>query len=413
MELTASVAGTGIVDSPELTGRVNTNTFSAASVIESLGLDYKATGPGALNALSLSTGYTVTPERLALADLDVKLDSSRLTGSVGVDDFEAPAIEFDLVLDEIDIDRYLPLVEEGQEDLQQATAGAALILPVALFRGLNVNGDFKADRLVAGGLRVEAINVAITSSPGSVTVKPSAQLYGGTLGGTMQYVNTGTSERLHVSEAIEGVQLGGLLTDTGVTDRLTGTGSLNVDIEILNEGGVQQSSGVVRVLASDGALKGIDIKKIIDQAKTVWTQMQGGETGVQKAESNDETRFAELSGTFNVADLRISNNDLEVKAPAFRVSGRGEIDLGAEELDYLVSVSIVDTSEGQGGAERSDLSGITIPVRFTGALDDPGYRIDFRELIRAAAQNRVDEEKEKFEQKLNEKLNEGLNRLFR
>ncbi len=102
-----------------------------------------------------------------------------------------------------------------------------------------------------------------------------------------------------------------------------------------------------------------------------------------------------------------------MKAPAFRISGRGNIDLMASELDYLVSVSVVDSSEGQGGSERTDLTGITIPVRFSGSLTNPDYSIDFQELIKLAAQGRLDEEREKFEEKLNEKLNESLNKLFR
>jgi AsmA protein len=413
MKLSAVISGTGIPDSPELTGTITTNVFSPAMVIESIEADYRATDPAALTTMSFSADFRATPDRLDLDNLDINLDESELHGRLAVSGFDDPAIDFDLALDGIDIDRYLPLVEEEEEDLRQVRAGAALVLPVALFRDLNANGKFTADRLVAGGLQVEEIELEVSSTGNIVLVKPSAKLYGGTLDGTMQYTNLGDSEKLVISEIIEGVQLGGLLTDAGVTDRLSGSGSLGIDFDVTVAGGRQTILGSVKVLARDGALKGVDIKKILDQAEAAWKRMKGEDQGVQQASVNDETRFAELSGTFSFADLMVSNNDFQMKAPAFRISGKGDIDLMAEELDYLVSVSVVDSSEGQGGAERADLTGITIPVRFSGSLSNPDYSIDFQELIKLAAQGRLDEEREKFEEKLNEKLNESLNKLFR
>ena len=261
MELRAVISGAAVLDGPELTGTINTNVFSPAMVIESIEAEYRPTDPAALTTMSLSADFRATSDQLDLDNLDINLDESEFRGSLGVSGFDDPAIVFDLALDGIDIDRYLPVVEEGEGDLSQIRVGAALVLPVAMFRDLNANGNFTADRLIAGGLRVEEIELDVSSTGNTVTIKPSAKLYGGILGGTMRYTNLGDSENLVISETIEGVQLAGLLADAGVTDRLSGRGSLGIDFEVTAAGGNQTILGSMKVLARDGALKGVDIKQ--------------------------------------------------------------------------------------------------------------------------------------------------------
>ena len=56
---------------------------------------------------ALKSRLTASSDALKLANVDLKVDDSRLTGSVEVRNLSNPAVRFDLELDKIDLDRYL------------------------------------------------------------------------------------------------------------------------------------------------------------------------------------------------------------------------------------------------------------------------------------------------------------------
>ena len=84
---------------------------------------------------------------------------------------------------------------------------------------------------------------------------------------------------------------------------------------------------------------------------------------------------------------------------------------------YTCTLQIVGHGRGHIGEELEDLKGITIPVRVSGQLEDPSYRLDIEALLQEAAKRKVekelDEKTEKLEQKLDEKLQRGLEKLFK
>jgi AsmA protein len=403
---TASISGTQIIDNPGITGQLKADTFNLAELLKKFGYEYLPTDPDAMSAMSISMTYSATPSSAGMSGL-VRLDESALAGSISVDNFDAPLIGFDLALNEIDIDRYLSITDDT--DRQRLQAGAALVLPVALFRDLNANGSFNADSLVSGGMRLRNIDVQVVSSEDSVTVTPTADLYGGTVDGTLTYRNLGGREELVIRENIDNVRLGDLLADTGVTDRVSGTGGLNIDLTVAEEGGIQSSDGLVRFLARDGELKGVDFQKLLQQATWVYNQVRGREPDPDSAPPGEGTKFTELTGTFAINNMVMTNNDLVMKAPGFRVNGKGTINLNRQELDYLASAAIVKSAEGQGGAERTDLRGIPVPVRCSGDISAPSCGLDMGELTKAIAKQEINRKRGEIEEKLAEKLGEELN----
>ncbi len=68
-----------------------------------------------------------------------------------------------------------------------------------------------------------------------------------------------------------------------------------------------------------------------------------------------------------------------------RLGGEGDIDIGIENLNYLVKATVVATAAGQGGKELVDLKGLTIPVKLTGPFTAPQYKIDFSGIAAGAA----------------------------
>jgi AsmA protein len=84
-----------------------------------------------------------------------------------------------------------------------------------------------------------------------------------------------------------------------------------------------------------------------------------------------------------------------MRSPLLRVGGAGEINIGADSLDYLVKASIVGTSKGQGGREVEDLRGVTVPVRVSGPLAAPSYKLDLGRAATDTAKQRLTDELQK------------------
>ncbi|MDG2087930.1 MAG: AsmA family protein [Arenicellaceae bacterium] len=412
MQMAASTSGQQIINAPVFSGNLNAAEFDLQALLAGLAVDYQTNDPDAMRAVALNADYQATLDSVSLSGLVAQLDQTRLEGSFSAQNFIAPQLTFDLDMNVMNIDRYLSLdVEEEDSEL----ASLALVLPIAGLRGLNANGSFDATSMTAGGMKLTDINVSVVTVGNTMTITPNAALYGGAIRGEIKFIDQQTEALVIVKQDIFDVDLGALLADTDVTDRLSGNGTLNIDLTVIENAAGLSNQGSIKVLARDGALKGVDIKAILDQVAELYAQIKDSEASEdveQEPESSDETKFFELTGTFNIDDQLITNNDFLMKAPLFRMQGEGEIDLASESLNYLTTVAIVTSSEGQGGKNRSDLVGLNIPVRFFGNLLAPSYKIDFGEMLKQFARSKVKEEGDKIKEKLGEEAGELLKGLF-
>ena len=129
----------------------------------------------------------------------------------------------------------------------------------------------------------------------------------------------------------------------------------------------------------DGAVKGLDLNSSLREVRASVRRALGKETGTTV--KSKKTDFSAMTASFTIRDGVLDNRDLALKSPLLRVAGAGSIDLVKGELDYGVKASVVASREGQGGQERADLLGITVPVKLYGPLSAPQYSIDFAAML--------------------------------
>lgn len=387
------------------TGVVRTGDFKPDAVLKKLGIDFKTEDPKALSSAALSMKFNGSLNNIRLDDLEARLDETNLSGFVEIVDFSQPAYRFDLAVDGIDVDRYAPQGGDGQDN-----AGAAMVvLPVGLFKGLRADGELKIGSLRASGVNATDIQIGVSSTEQELLVKPiSAALYGGTLDGDMRFTEKDSVARLKIQQTMDQVEVGGLLADTEVTDRITGKGQLELDVVAIEVGGQPQTKGTARFHFFDGAIKGFNLRKIYLQAKKIYNERKGREEEVA-SEQQEVFKFTEMKGTLEFNERTASNDDLEIKSPLFRITGHGQADLAANQLNYLVLATVVESAKGQGGEELGELKGVTLPIRISGGLDSPVYTLDVATILKLTLQRRVEQEvEEKLEEKLQEKLGDEL-----
>ncbi len=393
---------TNFIDDLAAKGSLEVPKFNAAALVERFDVDYQTADSSALNSVGLSTSFVAGLDQVELSGINVALDETSLSGNFSARNFDQLALNFDLALDSIDLDRYLPPEDEADDASDDAVSGAdALAVPMAMFKDFNANGSFKADKFVSAGVELTNIDVDVKSTPGSVAITPKAQLYDGEIDGSMVYTEKDGVSQLHVKNRVGIVDLAKFLTDTDVTDQLTGFGSVDLDVVVTERDGVQSNSGTIKLSAKDGTVQGVDIKNMIEKAYSTYQAFSGkqdSDAAQGASQEDDSTGFADLFGTFNLKDFNISNNDFQMNAPFFRITGNGNIDLSAENLDYTLNVAIVESTAGQGGESVDKLKGLTLPIRLHGSFAAPSYSLDTKALFSSLAKAKIEEEKSKFVQ---------------
>ena len=354
-------------------------------------------------------------------DLTVKLDDSTIKAKFT----GAEPYNFEASIDKINVDRYLgePTKEAAAKPAAEKPAPQAAKeedAPVDLsgLKDLNAKGKLSIGELQVRGLKVAEVNAQLNAEKGRVAIAPhSAKLYEGTVSG--EVVADANRNAISLKEQLKGIAIGPLLRDVAQRDQLEGKGDITLDVTAAGKtvNAMKKSlSGTAKVHLADGAIKGINLAEIIEKGRSLLGR-SGGNSAAAGESANDKTRrtdFSELGASFQIKNGVAHNEDLDMKAPLFRLGGNGNIDIGESKLDYTAKAAVVATSKGQGGKERNDLAGLTVPVHLTGPLDDLKYQVDYRAMASGALKSEAGEKlKERVgEQLKSDKLQEKLKGLL-
>lgn len=356
----------------------------------------------------------------AAGNLTAKLDESTLQAKLNVAGFAQPSINFDVALDKLNADRYMPpkaAAGGGAGSGGSGGGGKAADAPIDLsaLKTLALNGQLRIGELVASKVKVEKLQAGLRAAGGKLEVNPlSANLYGGTLAGTATVTAAGAGaadspNRFAVRQLLGGVNIGPLLRDLADKDVLEGKGNVSVDVQAAGAtvGAVKRAlEGTASLSLKDGAIKGINLAESFRKVKSAL----GAKTQEQGAAKGDKTDFSELSASFVIRGGVAHNEDLSAKSPFFRLGGAGDIDIGGDKMDYLAKAAIVNTAGGQGAKELTELRGLTIPVRISGPFDALKFRIDLGAAATEAVKQQV---QEKVQEKVKDQVQDRLKGLLR
>ena len=307
------------------------------------------------------------------AEVSGRLDDSTLKAKVGLTNFAPLKANFDVSIDRLNADRYLPPERKEAKSDER--------VDLAMLRGKSVTGKLAIGALNAKRAKLENVKAEIKLDGGKLHVSPhSANLYGGTLSGTLTVDADGN--KIHVKETVQNVALGALLRDVAQKDVLDGRGNVTLDVQ--TAGGTVTAlkkalAGSARVEMKDGAIKGVNLA---DSARNVKSAMGAKQSA---PDASQRTDFSDMSANFKIANGVARNDDLKAQSPFLRLGGAGNLDIGNNTIDYLAKATLAATSKGQGGRDVGNVAGVTIPVKLSGALDNPGWNVDYSGLLGRAA----------------------------
>jgi len=347
-----------------------------------------------------------------------QLDDSKINLSVGVSNFAPLSLGFDLDVNQLNLDKYMPPATPEQAAAAKAKQAAGTAaepkLDLTALNGLNLSGNLKVGALQVSNIKLAQLQAKIRILDGQLAIAPlSANLYQGTVNGSMTARADGNV--ITMKQTLTGINIGPLLKDVADKDAFEGRGDVALDISTRGPtvGALKKAlAGSASFNLKDGAIKGINLAKSFRELKA----KLGGGDATKAANSSDKTDFSELSGTFKIAGGVAHNEDLAMKSPFLRLGGVGDIDIGNSRINYLAKASVVNTDAGQEGQELAQLKGLTIPVRLTGPFDSLSYKIEFENMISDAAkakvQAQVEEKKQEVKQKVEDALKDKLKGIF-
>lgn len=363
----------------------------------------------ALDALTLRLAFAdpgLKPLDVALsgqARAGAKDASWRLEGTLNGQRFDSggradlsgarPRVEAQARFDALDLTRFVKTGSaSGSAGGAGAGAGAGADTPVDLAPLKALDGRFglRAGTLVYPPYRIADAALDTTLSGGVLKL---SRLSGRAWGGRFDAQGSADANAKRVALKLDasGVDVAALLGDVAQFRRLEGRGRVTADV---TSGGTsvaqfkQHLDGKAAIQLRDGALRGINLAKVMRQWKSAITLDRDA---VQRASTEEKTDFSEASASFAIADGVARNKDLVAKSPFLRVGGEGLVDIGRGRVDYLVRAAVTNTAEGQGGAELAALKGVTLPVQIVGPFDAVDYRVQWSAVAAALVGKRARE----------------------
>lgn len=370
--------GEMLFELPGLSGSIDIEDAMLARGRLSLPLEASATADVGKEAVQLAAATT-------LEGSAIELDAS-------LHHFAAPAISFRLDAGKLDLDRILAAPPPAQTQPQGSVAVSAdesdPTIDLSPLAGLELDGTLAIEAIRARGLAASKLHADIKAHKGRLDVAPlAAELYEGTLAARLSAQAAGN--RLAADVDLANIAIGPLLEALADKSLLEGRGTVKLQVRSAGAslGAVKRAlAGTAAVALTDGAIRGIDLAATIRQAEALLGRAQPQENA---SDMTRKTDFSSLTISFDIADGVAHSTDLDMKSPLLRMSGAGQIDIGASTIDYTVRPSLVATSQGQGGRDRDALHGVTVPVVVSGALDAPGWAIDWTSVARDVLESKA------------------------
>ena len=388
---------------PSVVLAVAMSEFSPRQLMDALGMAFpvKTADPNALSKVSLNADVNASARAVSVSKGNMGLDDSKLAFSLKASDFSRPNIGFEMNLDQIDLDRYLPPPSEqpAASDKGGGASSPAAKPDFKPLRKLIMDGTVKIGNLTVKKAKISSVLLKIMARDGVINLDPiKMALYDGSFDGkTTVNVKTDTPAT-NLSVNVQGVQVNPLMKDVMAKDILEGTtkAQLNLSMAGADAAAIKRTlNGKGQLTFNDGAIKGFDLAAMARNTKAAF--------GLEKkTDQRPKTDFAELSVPFTLTNGLFNTPMSALKSPLIRLEAKGDAHLVDETLDFRVDPKVVASLKGQGDEQQR--SGLLVPVIVSGTFSAPQFKPD----MEALAKQTLDVDKEELEAKAKEALDQKL-----
>lgn len=366
---------------------MDVSSFSPRKLLAALGknLPVSTSDSGVLNRVSLKADVKGDSKNVSISDGVMNMDESSVNFNLKAGDFAKPHIVFNMDLNQIDMDRYLPPPSQkaaGGEQIKvtsnnEGKPKKGKKSDYSKLRRLSLKGTIRIGKLKIKNAKAERVHFDLNGEKGVFNLQPlTMDLYqGGAKGSGMLSVQSDMPKtNMHLT--LDGVQAGPLLNDLLSKDFLEGVLKAQVNLSMKGDGAVdikRTLNGDGDLFFKDGAVKGIDLDAMVHNVKAAFGLSE-------KGEKTPRTDFSQLHVPLSVKNGLVSIVNASLISPLIRLTASGNADLIKEQLDFRLEPKLVGTLKGQG--DTKDRSGVMVPVLVAGSFSSPKFRPDLQGMLK-------------------------------
>jgi AsmA protein len=405
--MAGSLSGQRLFSNLALTGAVDIREFVPREVLERFEVDVQTADTDVLTRASAKANLLYNSSQIGLRDMQLTLDDSTMTGRLAL---EGERVTWDLSVDDINVDRYLPPSQESDAPAEEGSLDE-VDLPLDVMKTVDARGELKFGKAKFSGLTLTNAAFALTAANGAARLTPSAELYGGRFNGDIRLAVEGDAANMSVVQNLDDVDLAALGQDLLGSQDITGIGDvrLNLVSKGQNVGQMRRDlDGDVSFSVANGSLEGIDLWYELRRARA----RLDGETLPERADAARRTTFSLLSATGVVEDALLTNRDLNGRLDFMTIDGSGTVNLLDDTIAFDLVATMVDGPVLQSDPAMVKYAGKDLPLKVSGTIAAPSVLPDFSAIVREQISQEVEEEVEEQKEEVRERVRDRLRGLL-
>ncbi|MCC1495810.1 AsmA family protein [Alcanivorax sp. 1008] len=447
---------TQISTKPIFRGALSVAPFDANAALMAIGeAAIETSDPAALKKVAMEMTFSGPENSILLEPLKITLDNSTISGVAGMTDIDSGHIRFDLTLDQLAADGYLPPTVEGEsaEEEVLATTETLLpplssepLLPLEDLRALKLDGVFSAGTIQVEGIEMRDLRVLVRADNGLLEmIEANTQLMAGSLKAEAALDARSDNPLITFAADTNSVQIQPIMQMALEDDLFTGI--LDMNMTFSAKGNTEQaladsSNGALNLTLSQGTIRGMNlnnalgagINDMLGQYQVITQFLPDVDQGRLPPALKEDTEVVQLKAKVRIEDLIAQIDDLQAELDRGTLSGKGFLNLRSQAFDMRMAMKVPELSTNKYIADRS------WPMRCKGNLagdvskwcgaDSKAFREIGKDITTQLAKDKLmdrfgiegegdsaeavikDAAKQKAKDELKKKAEEGLKKLF-
>ena len=386
---TGNATVTGLTGEMKVAGQIDTEPFDANAALEAIGEEpIETSDDSALSKVALSATLDGPANSVMVNPLKVTLDSSTLSGKAGLENLETGKIVFDLNLDQITLDGYLPPQSDEEDSAAASGAGGgtggkeggtaqlseAELIPVESLRPLLLDGSLKIGELNYDTIQASNIVFNVDAKDGVLRLtKASGDTLQGGFNASGRLDVSGNTPRISFKQNVSSMQLQPVVAMALDKDLAKGIFSMDLDFSASGNSEkalVNSAKGNASMNLADGTVRGLNLYgTLVGGVNDMLGRFQGlsalipnQESGKLPAALSEDTKIIDLTTRASLNQQVANLDSLEAKLDKGTLSGNGWMNMLTQEFDLKIGMQ----SPELGGSKY--LEDVTWPLRCQGSL---------------------------------------------
>ena len=357
---------------------------------------------------------------VTLAGLKLDVDELSVTGDLSADVFAKPNLEYNLAINSLVVDDWLPESTSAKAENSSTKQGSKAkqtptqpeVEPdLSVLSSVNQKGTLTISQIKQGDYVLDNINIHSELKDGVLQLtKLSSDLYDGKLMVKALLDSNKTPATFNMNTTLDKVQSEQLVTIAAGKKMLTGL--VDVDVSVSGRGLTMTklksaTKGTINTSFTDGAVLGMNVAQEVRKAIALFSKDE-----VEQTDEPEQTDFSAMVANFKLGSGKLTSTKIDLASPAIKVDGKGYANLVRENLDFTFNAAVAENIGGQSSSTMKKVRDLRLPIDVEGSFSAPNIKVDFNSISKQL----VEKEKDKLLDKYlgsDEKKDELKNKVFK